>query len=154
LVRRLCLRFTIYRKVIGIRKSLMDLIQRTKLVNTNITGDKKNNSSKRNKDNAKPKNDNKCHRCGDFSHFAKNCRTPKRLVALYQEFLKEVKPVGDKRCEAHFNIASEAVPREGCSKPVSKEKENNNSLNIEENLPSTDNMLQDFGFEDMFEDLK
>jgi hypothetical protein len=65
-------------------------------------------SDKRNKDNAKPKND-KCHRCGDFSHFAKNYRTPKHFIGLYQKVLKEAKPAGDKRYEAHFNLASEAV---------------------------------------------
>ena len=112
------------------------------------------NSNKRKRDNAKSKYDNKCHRCGDFSHFAKNCRAPKHLVALYQRSLKEVKPAGDTRYEAHFNLASEAIPKEGCSNQAPKEQVNNNSLDIEENLPSTDNMLLDFGFGDMFGDLE
>jgi hypothetical protein len=114
----------------------------------------RNNSNKRNKDSAKPKNDKKCQRCGDFSHFAENCCAPKHLVALYQKSLKEVKPAGDKRFEAHFNHASEAISREGCSNQAPKEPVNNNSLNIEENLPSTDNMLLDFSSEDMFGDLE
>ena len=33
---------------------------------------KRPNSYKRNKDNARSKNDNKCHSCDNFSHFAKN----------------------------------------------------------------------------------
>jgi len=68
------------------------------------------NSDKRNKENVKLKYDNKCHRCGDFSYFTKNYRTPKHLVALYQKSLKEVKPAGDKRYEAH------TIQGEGCSK--------------------------------------
>jgi hypothetical protein len=102
------------------------------------------NSNKR-KDNAKSKNGNKCNRCGDFSYFAKNCRAPKRLVALYQKSLKEAKPAGDTRYEAHFNLASEAIQKGGCSNQVPKEQVNNNSLNIEENRLSIDNMLLDFG---------
>ena len=47
------------------------------------------NSNKRKRDNAKSKNDNKCYRCGEFSYFAKNCRAPKHLVALYQKSLKK-----------------------------------------------------------------
>ena len=112
------------------------------------------NSNKRKRENTKSKNDNKCHRCGDFLHFAKNCRAPKHLVALYQKSLKEVKPVGDTRYEAHFHLASKVVPKEGCSNQAPKEQVNNNSLNIEENLPSTDNMLLDFGSGDMFGDLE
>ena len=68
--------------------------------------------------------------------------------------LKEVKSAGDIRYEAHFNLASEAVPKESCSNQAPKEQVNNNSLNIEENLPSTDNMLLDFGSRDMFGDLE
>jgi hypothetical protein len=81
----------------------------------NKTGKRKHNrgqrpnSNKRKKDNVKSKNDNKCHRCGDFSYFAKNYHAPKHLVALYQNSLKEVKPAGDTRYEAHFNLASEAI---------------------------------------------
>jgi hypothetical protein len=125
----------------------------------NKTGKRKHNrrqrpnSNKRKKDNAKSKNDNKCHRCGDFSHFAKNYRAPKHLVALYQNSLKETKP-GDTRYEAHFNLASEAVPKEGCSNQATKEQVNNNPLNIEENLSSTDNMLLNFGSRDMFRDFE
>jgi hypothetical protein len=33
----------------------------------------------------------KCHICGTFNHFAKDCRTPKHLVALYQKSLKDAK---------------------------------------------------------------
>jgi hypothetical protein len=58
---------------------------KNKLVNANTTGDKRSNSNKRKKGNAKSKNDNKCHRCGDFSYFAKNFRAPKHLVVLYQK---------------------------------------------------------------------
>jgi hypothetical protein len=142
-----------YRKILGIRSS-MDLIQKIKLVNVNTTRDKRPNSNKRKKDNAKSKYDNKCHRCGDFSHFAKNNRAPKHPVALYQKFLKEAKPAEDTRYEAHFNLASEAVPTTGCSNQATKEQVKNNYLNIEENLPSTDNMLLDFGSRDMFGDLE
>jgi hypothetical protein len=48
------------------------------------------------KDNVKPKNDKRCHHCGDYSHFAKTCKTPKHLVALYQKSLKETKPAEEK----------------------------------------------------------
>jgi hypothetical protein len=80
----------------------------------------RSNSNKR-KDNAKSKNDNKCHKCGDFSYFAKNCCAPKHLVALYQKSLKEAKPAGDTRYEAHFNLTSKAVQKEGCSNQAPKE---------------------------------
>ena len=110
------------------------------------------NSHKRKRDNARPKND-KCHRCGDFSHFAKNCSAPKHLVALYQKSLKESKRSGGTRYETHFNLASEAVQDKGCSHQEPKEQVNNNTLNVEENLPSTDNMLIDFGSGDMFGDM-
>jgi hypothetical protein len=126
----------------------------------NKTGKRKHNrrqrpnSNKRKKENAKSKNDNKCHRCGNFSHFAKNSRAPKHLVALYQKSLKEAKPTEDTRYEAHFNLASEAVPTAGYSNQATKEQVNNNSLNIKENLPSMDNMLLDFGFGDMFGDFE
>jgi len=89
-----------------------------------------------------------------FSYFAWNCCATKHLVALYQKSLKEVKSTGDTRYEAHFNLAFETVPKEGCSNQAPKEQVNNNSLNIEENLPSTDNMLLDFGSGDMFGDLE
>ena len=89
-----------------------------------------------------------------FLYFAKNCRAPKHLVALYQKSLKEVKPAGDTRYEAHFNLASKAVPKEGCSNQAPKEQLNNNSLNIEDNLPSIDNMLLHIGSGDMFGDLE
>jgi hypothetical protein len=113
------------------------------------------NHNKKNKDNAKaPKNDNKCHRCGDFSHFAKNCRTPKHLVALYQKSLKEAKPAGDKKYEAHFNLATEANKEAGCSKIAPKEQTRSKSLNVEEKMSSTDNMLIDFESGDMFGDLE
>jgi hypothetical protein len=73
---------------------------------------------------------------------------------LYQKSLKEAKPAEDTRYEAHFNLASEAVPTAGCSNQATKEQVKNNSLNIEEYLPSTDNMLLDFGSRDMFRDLE
>jgi hypothetical protein len=73
---------------------------------------------------------------------------------LYQNSLKEAKPAGDTRYEAHFNLASKAVPKEGCSNQATKEQVNNNPLNIEENLPSTDNMLLNFGSRDMFRDFE
>jgi hypothetical protein len=44
--------------------------------------------------------------------------------------------------------------KEGCSNQAPKEQVNNNSLNIEENIPSMDNMLLDFGSRDMFGDLE
>ncbi|GJY91160.1 uncharacterized protein Tco_0506356 [Tanacetum coccineum] len=31
---------------------------------------------------------NSCYRCGSFDHWAKPCRTPKHLVALYQKYIK------------------------------------------------------------------
>jgi len=37
------------------------------------------------------------------------------LVALYQKSLKEGKQAGDKRYETHFNLSSEATPKESCS---------------------------------------
>ena len=95
----------------------------------------------------------KCHRCGDFSRFAKDCRAPKLLVALYQKYLKEGKQAGDKRYETHFNLSSEATPKESCSEQAPKQG-NNKSLNMEDNLPSTDNMLIDFGSRDIFGDLE
>ena len=88
-----------------------------------------------------------------FSHFAKDCRAPKHLVALYQKSLKESKQAGDKRYETHFNLSSETTPKESCSEQAPKQG-NNKSLNMEDNLPSTDNMLIDFGSGDIFGDLE
>jgi hypothetical protein len=73
---------------------------------------------------------------------------------LYQKSLKAVKLAGDTRYEAHFNLVSEVVPKEDCSNQAPKEQVNNNSLNIEANFLSTDNILLDFGSGDMFGDLK
>ena len=67
------------------------------------------NSNKWKRDNVRPKKDNKCHRCGDFSHFSKDCRAPKHLVALYQKSLKESNQAGYTRYEAHFNLAFEGL---------------------------------------------
>ena len=69
---------------------------------------------------------------------------------MYQKSLKEVKSAGDTRYEAHFNLASEVVPKEGCSNQAPKEQVNNNSLNIDENLPSMNKMLLDFGSRDIW----
>ena len=44
-------------------------------------------------------------------------------------------------------------PKESCSKQAPKQG-NNKSLNMEDNLPSTDNMLIDFGSGDIFGDLE
>jgi hypothetical protein len=101
------------------------------------------------KDNAKPKNDKKCHRCGDYSHFAKACKTPKHLVALYQKSLKETKPTEEKRYETHFNLVSEDK-EVGCSQdtPI---KGNNTTT---KDLPSTNNMIIDFESGDIFGDLE
>lgn len=107
-------------------------------------------SDNKKKDNAKSKNDKRCHRCGDYSHFARDCKTPKHLVALYQKSLKETKPAGEKRFETHFNLASEADKKAGCSRKAPNKKENNTT----KDLPSTDNMLIDFGSGDIFGDLE
>ena len=88
-----------------------------------------------------------------FSHFAKDCRAPKHLVALYQKSLREGKQAGDKRYETHFNLTSEATPKESCSEQAHKSG-NNKSLNMEDDLPTTDNMLIDFSSEDIFGDLE
>ena len=93
------------------------------------------------------------------------------MVALYQKSLKEGKQAGDKRYETHFNLSSEATPKESCSyethfnlssEATPKEscseqapkQGNNKSLNMEDDLPSTDNMLIDFGSGDIFGDLE
>jgi hypothetical protein len=68
--------------------------------------------------------------------------------------LKEAKPAGDTRYEAHFNLVTEVVLKEGCSNQAPKQQVNNKPLNIEKDLPSTDNMLIDFSSGDMFGDLK
>ena len=92
------------------------------------------NSHKWKRDNARPKKDNKCHRCGDFLHFAKNCRTPKHLVALYQKSLKESKQAGDTRYESHFSLASEATPEVGCSTQAQKNKQTTRLLKLKRNF--------------------
>jgi membrane protease subunit (stomatin/prohibitin family) len=67
------------------------VVLRTSLIRANSTKKQKSNANNKQKGEAKSKNDNKCHRCGTYSHFAKDCRTPKHLVALYQKSLKEAK---------------------------------------------------------------
>jgi hypothetical protein len=99
---------------------------------------------------AKAKNDTKCHRCGTFNHFAKDCRTPKHLVALYQKSLKDAEQSKDKspRYEAHFNLAPAVTKEVGCS-------DNNDNLDLmKEKLPSTDDMVMEFTSNDMFGDLE
>ena len=71
------------------------------------------------------------------------------MVALYQKSLKEGKQTGDKRYEAHFNLTFEATPKKSCSEQSPKQG-NNMSLNMEDDLPSMDNMLIDFGSGDIF----
>jgi len=116
---------------------------------------KKQKPNAKNKQNgeAKSKNDTKCHRCGTFNHFAKDCRTPKHLVALYQKSLKEAKQGKDKetRYEAHFNLASEAIKEVGCSSKVLEEPKNNNA-HKDERLPGTEDMIVEFNSNDMYED--
>ena len=75
------------------------------------------------------------------------------MVALYQKSLKESKHPGGTRYETHFNLASEIVNDKGGSHMELKEQENNNTLHVEEKIPSTDNMLIDFGSGDMFGDM-
>ena len=75
------------------------------------------------------------------------------MVALYQKSIKEVNPAGDTRYEAHFNLAYEAIMEVDCSMEAPKEPVNNNAFNIQENLPSIDDMLLDFASRDMFGDL-
>jgi hypothetical protein len=101
----------------------------------------------------KSKNDNKCHRCGTYSHFAKDCHTPKHLVALYQKSLKEAKQgkAKEPRYEAHFNLASEATKKVGCSSKAIVEAKNNNVHQVE-NLPRKDDMIVEFTSNDMFGD--
>jgi hypothetical protein len=93
----------------------------------------------------KPKNDKKCHRCGDYSHFSKDCKTSKHLVALYQKSLKETKPAKEKKYETHFNLVSEDK-EVGCSRQASIKRDNTTT----KDLPSTDNMLIYFGSGDIF----
>ena len=75
-------------------------------------------------------------------------------MALYQKSIKEAKPAGDKKYEAHFNLATEASKVAGCSKIAPKEQTHSKSLNIKEKMPSTDNILIDFESGDMFGDLE
>jgi len=51
-------------------------------------------------------------------------------VALYQKSIKEAKPAGDKKYEAHFNLATEANKEVGCSKIAPTELTHSKSLNI------------------------
>jgi len=132
----------------------MDLFQQTKLVNANTTGDKGliQTRGRRTMRNLKM-----TISVIDVEIFRILPRINVHLsiwLLCIKWSLKEVKPAGDTRYEAHFNLASEAVLKESCSNQVPKEQVNNNSLNIEENLPSTDNMLLDFGSGDMFGDLE
>jgi hypothetical protein len=124
--------------------------QRTSLRTKISTKRQKLNHKGKQGDDAKAKNDTKCHRCGTFNHYAKDCRTPKNLVALYQKSLKDAKQSKDKepRYEAHFNLASVVTKEVGCS-------DNNDNLDLmKEKLPSTDDMLMEFTSNDMFGDLE
>ncbi|XP_023639143.1 uncharacterized protein LOC111830709 [Capsella rubella] len=47
------------------------------------------NSSKKWTGNKQEKSPSVCHRCGGDDHWAKRCRTPKHLVDLYQQSLKQ-----------------------------------------------------------------
>jgi hypothetical protein len=80
-------------------KIISSPLQRTNLVNANTTRSK--NLIHIHEKEERPKNDTKYHKCGDFSHFSKNCRTSKHLVALYQKSLKENKQAGGTRYETH-----------------------------------------------------
>ena len=53
----------------------------------------------------------------------------------------------------HTSILHPKLSRKGCSHQKPKEQVNNNTLHVEENLPSTNNMLIDFGSGDMLGDM-
>ncbi|XP_045797770.1 uncharacterized protein LOC123891953 [Trifolium pratense] len=59
---------------------------------------KRQNHEKGNGGQSSKNNENICHRCGSKNHWAHTCRTPKHLINLYQQSLKE------KRIETHFAI--------------------------------------------------
>jgi hypothetical protein len=138
-------------------------VQEKKKLKGSNSGDPKNkhekqNFNKKQKSNhkgkpggdAKDKNDTKCHRCGTFNHFAKDCRTPKHFVVLYQKSLNDAARSKDKapRYEAHFNLAPVVTKEVGCS-------DNNDNLDLmKEKLPSTDDILLEFTSNDMFGDLE
>jgi len=64
-----------------------------------------------------------CHKCGCYKLKAKQCRTPKHLVDLYQKYGRG-RQAKEPRLEAHFNLPSLAKEA-SCSQQLPQEPSNN-----------------------------
>ena len=141
-----------YRKRLRIISS-MDPLQRTNLVNTNIIESKDLTHTSGKEIMRDPKKTTSITDVVISRILLRIAMPQKHLGALYQKSLKESKQAGDTRYKSHFNLASKATPEVGCSTQAPIEQTNNKTFEIEEKLPSTDSMLLDFGYGDMFGDL-
>jgi hypothetical protein len=96
-----------------------------------------------------------CRSCGGFEHTAKECHTPKHLVALYQESLGKNKKDQGLRSgyEAHFSIPTNSTFEVSC---LRKDHQNRSTdeptLTIDDYMDS-DNTIVEYTSNDMFGDL-
>jgi hypothetical protein len=96
-----------------------------------------------------------CTQCSAFKYTVEKCRTPKHLVALYQQSLgKDKKAQGlGSGYEAHFSISTNSMFEAGCS---SKDPQNASTdepmLNVDDYMDSDNNMVE-YNSNDMFNNL-
>nr|XP_043629825.1 uncharacterized protein LOC122601119 [Erigeron canadensis] len=92
--------------------------------------EKKTNDDKGKKKNGAPSNT--CYRCGGNNHWARTCRTPKHLVELYKQSIKDK----GKRIESNFTYEDGSVDAP---------KENTNATNLDYNDFLIEQANFDFG---------
>jgi hypothetical protein len=90
-----------------------------------------------------------------LKHTVEKCRTPKRLVALYQKFLgKDKKAQGSGyEYEAHFSISTDSKFEDGClRKDPQNPSINEPTLTVDDYMHSNNTMVK-YASNDMFGDL-
>ena len=123
---------------------------------------KRRRNRRKNKQNARAPGNNtpsfkngsgKCKKCGCYKHSTNKCRTPRHLVALYQQSLGKGKKAVGSEYEAHFTIPSETKIEAGCSSKGPQEPSTNEPPLTTDDYMDTENTLVEFASNDVFGDL-
>jgi hypothetical protein len=97
--------------------------------------------------------DEKCKKCGCYNHPTNKCRTPRHLVALYQQALKG-KAAEGQEYEAHFATPSNLKADIGSPSMSQKEPCTSNLPLLTYTEPmDIDNVIVDYSLDDVFGDL-
>jgi len=115
---------------------------------------RRHKANKRACGNAPPPNgkERMCHKCGCNTHYAATSRTPKHLVDLYLKSIRENKQK-ESRYEAHFNQTTDDK-KAGVLSLTSQDSPNNQALTQNVDIPpALDDMLIEYGSNDMYGDL-